>query len=77
MPTDVSSIDVFLAAVTEEDLPHRAARWRTSCATPGSASNTRSGTQAVGKQLKLADARERAVAVVIGPDDRDAGRGDR
>ena len=35
-------------------------RWRTSCATPGSRTSTPSAPQAVGKQLKLADARARA-----------------
>jgi histidyl-tRNA synthetase len=72
VPADASSIDVFLAAVTDEDLPHilalahelRDAGLRTEYAL---------GAQAVGKQLKLADARNARVAVVIGPDDRARG----
>jgi histidyl-tRNA synthetase len=72
VPTDVSSIDVFLAAITEDDLPFvlalaheaRDAGLRTEYAL---------GAQAVGKQLKLADARNARFAVVIGPDDRARG----
>jgi histidyl-tRNA synthetase len=67
-PTDRSSIDVFLAFIAGEDLPHvlklahqlRDADLRVEYAlTP----------QAVGKQLKLADARNARVAVVLGPDE--------
>jgi histidyl-tRNA synthetase len=67
-PTDRSSIDVFLAFIAREDLPHvlklahrlRDADLRVEYAlTP----------QAVGKQLKLADARNARVAVVLGPDE--------
>jgi histidyl-tRNA synthetase len=69
VPTDASSIDVFIAAVTDDDLPFvlalahelRDAGLRTEYAL---------GAQAVGKQLKLADARNARAAVVIGPDDR-------
>ena len=69
VPGDVSSIDVFLAAITDEDLPHvlalahelRDAGLRTEYAL---------GAQSVGKQLKLADARNARIAVVVGPDDR-------
>ena len=72
VPSEASSIDVFLAAITDEDVPHvlalahelRDAGVRTEYAL---------GTQAVGKQLKLADARNARVAVVIGPDDRARG----
>jgi len=72
VPTDASSIDVFIAAVTDDDLPFvlalahelRDAGLRTEYAL---------GAQAVGKQLKLADARNARVAVVIGPDDRARG----
>jgi histidyl-tRNA synthetase len=71
-PTDVASIEVFLAGITEDDLPFvlglahelRDAGLRVEYAL---------GTQAVGKQLKLADARGARVAVVIGPDDRARG----
>ena len=72
VPSDGSSIDVFLAGVTEADLPFvlalahelRDAGVRTEYAL---------GAQAVGKQLKLADARNARFAVVIGPDDRARG----
>jgi len=72
VPSDVSSIDVFLAGITDEDLPHvlglahelRDAGLRTEYAL---------SAQSVGKQLKLADARNARFAVVIGPDDRARG----
>jgi histidyl-tRNA synthetase len=68
-PSDMSSIDVFLAFITQEDLPHvlslahrlRAAGLRVEYAL---------SPQAVGKQLKLADARHAKLAAVIGPDER-------
>ena len=71
-PSDTSSIDVFLAGITDEDLPFvlglahelRDAGLRAEYAL---------GAQAVGKQLKLADARNARLAVVIGPDDRARG----
>jgi len=72
VPAEVSSIDLFLVAITEEDLPHilalahelRDAELRVEYAL---------GAQAVGKQLKLADARNARFAVVVGPDDRARG----
>jgi histidyl-tRNA synthetase len=72
VPSGGSSIDVFLAGITEADLPFvlalahelRDAGVRTEYAL---------GAQAVGKQLKLADARNARFAVVIGPDDRARG----
>lgn len=72
VPADTSSIDVFLAAITDDDVTHvlalahelRDAGLRTEYAL---------GAQAVGKQLKLADARNARLAVVIGPDDRARG----
>jgi histidyl-tRNA synthetase len=71
-PEARDSIDAFVAGVTGEDQPHvlrlahqlRSAGVRTEFALSG---------QAVGKQLKLADARGAAVAVVVGPDDRAKG----
>jgi histidyl-tRNA synthetase len=65
-------LDVFVAAVTPEDLPSvlalahelRSAGLRTEYAL---------GATALGKQLKLADTRGAAWAVVIGPDDRARG----
>ena len=72
VPPHRSSIDVFLAAIGEEDqsellgLAHRLrdAGLRVEFAL---------GAGAVGKQLKLADARNARLAVVIGPDDRARG----
>ncbi|HEX6107327.1 MAG TPA: histidine--tRNA ligase [Gemmatimonadales bacterium] len=71
-PAETPSIDVFVAGISEEDLPHvlalahelRDAGLRTEYAM---------SSQAVGKQLKLADARRARLAVVIGPDDRARG----
>ena len=63
---------MFLAAISADDLPH----------VLGLARELREGglrveyalaPQAVGKQLKLADARNARVAVVVGPDDRARG----
>jgi histidyl-tRNA synthetase len=72
VPTEASNIDVFLAAISEADLPFvlalshelRDAGFRVEYAL---------SPQAVGKQLKLADARDARFAIVIGPDDRDRG----
>jgi histidyl-tRNA synthetase len=72
VPAEPSAIDVFLAAITEGDVPAvlalahelREAGLRTEFAL---------GAQAVGRQLKLADARHARLAVVIGPDDRARG----
>jgi histidyl-tRNA synthetase len=71
-PSEVSSIDVFLAFITQEDLPHvlslahclREAGLRTEYAL---------SPQTVGKQLNLANARNARLAVVIGPDERARG----
>ncbi len=71
-PNAVASIDVFLAAITQDDLPHllglakelRDAGLRVEYAL---------APQAVGKQLKLASARSARLAVVVGPDDRARG----
>ena len=69
LPAETSSIDVFLAFITPEDStaragpgpPLREADLRVEYAL---------SPQAVGKQLKLADARNARLAVVIGPDER-------
>jgi histidyl-tRNA synthetase len=71
-PPDVSSIDVFLAFITQEDLPHVLAlahRLRDA----GLRVEYALSPQAVGKQLKLADARHARLAVVVGPDERARG----
>ena len=71
-PETPSPIEVFIAGVTADDTP----------AVLATAHRLRDGgfrvefalrTEAVGKQLKRADARGAAVAVVIGPDDRARG----
>jgi histidyl-tRNA synthetase len=71
-PSDVSSIDVFLAFITQEDLPHvlsLAHRLREA----GLRVEYALSPQAVGKQLKLADARRARLAAVVGPDERARG----
>jgi histidyl-tRNA synthetase len=68
-PAAPSSIDVFVAGVTPEDgaFVLRAVR---TLRDAGFRTEFALGQQAVGKQLKLADARSARCAVVIGPDDR-------
>ncbi len=71
-PSDVSSIDAFLAFISEEDLPHvfsLAHRLRDA----GLRVEHALSSQAVGKQLKLADARHARLALVVGPDERARG----
>jgi histidyl-tRNA synthetase len=71
-PAVNASIDLFVAAVTSDDMPHvlklahelRDAGLRVEFALNASA---------VGKQLNLANARGARLAVVIGPDDRARG----
>jgi histidyl-tRNA synthetase len=73
VPTDISSIDVFVAFISQDDLPHvlalahqlREAGMRVEYAL---------SPQAVGKQLNLADARNARFAVVVGPDERARGQ---
>jgi histidyl-tRNA synthetase len=72
VPSHRSSIDVFIAAITGDDVPHalklahdlRDQGYRVEYVLSGGA---------VGKQLKLADSRNARVAIVIGPDDRARG----
>ncbi|MBA3318972.1 MAG: histidine--tRNA ligase [Gemmatimonadales bacterium] len=72
-PDSVSSIDVFLAAITQDDLPHLLGLAR-ELRDAGARVEFALAPQAVGKQLKLADARGARLALVVGPDDR--GRGE-
>jgi histidyl-tRNA synthetase len=73
-PADAGSVDVFLAAITADDVPHvlaiahqlRDAGLRAEYALGAGAPN-------IGRQLKLADARGARFAIVIGPDDRARG----
>jgi histidyl-tRNA synthetase len=72
IPGEPASIDVFLAGITAEDLPHVLALAH-EVREAGLRAEYALSAQAVGKQLKLADARGARVAVVIGPDDRARG----
>ena len=67
-----TGVQVFVAAVTEEDLPH-VLRLVHEVRDAGIAVEYALGSQPLGKQLKLADARGARIAVVIGPDDRARG----
>ena len=60
---------MFIAGVTEADLPHVLALAH-ECRDAGLRTEYALTAQAVGKQLKLADARKARIAVLIGPDDR-------
>jgi histidyl-tRNA synthetase len=71
-PPTASGVDVFLAFITGEDLPHVLAlahRLRDA----GVRVEYALSPQTVGKQLKLADARHARLALVIGPDERARG----
>jgi histidyl-tRNA synthetase len=71
-PAGLSGMDVFLAFITQDDLPFvlsLAHRLRDS----GFRVEYPLGPQTVGKQLKLADARRSRFAVVVGPDERSRG----
>jgi histidyl-tRNA synthetase len=71
-PTEVASIDVFLASITKEDQPHvQALAHRLRDA--GLRVEYALSRQAVGKQLNLANDRNARLAVVIGPDERARG----
>ncbi len=72
IPADTSSIDVFLAFVTPGDLPHVLSIVR-RLRDAGLRVEYALSPQAVGKQLKLADARHARLAVVVGPDERARG----
>ncbi|HET6837541.1 MAG TPA: histidine--tRNA ligase, partial [Gemmatimonadales bacterium] len=72
LPGGDSSIDVFLAFISQDDLSHVLAlahQLRES----GLRVEYALSPQAVGKQLKLADARHARLAAVIGPDERARG----
>lgn len=73
VPNDDSSIDVFLAFITQEDLWH-VLTLAHQLRDRGLRVEYALSPQAVGKQLKLADARHARLAAVIGPDER--GRGE-
>jgi histidyl-tRNA synthetase len=67
-PTRRSSIDVFLAFITRDEIPH-VVRLAHELRDAGLSVEYALSTQAVGKQLKLADARKARLAVVVGPDE--------
>jgi histidyl-tRNA synthetase len=70
--SESSSIDVFLAFVTEEDLSH-VLNLAHQLRDAGLRVEYPLNPQALGKQLKLADARKARLAVVLGPDERARG----
>jgi histidyl-tRNA synthetase len=71
-PEPAADVDVFVAAVGEDDVPHALAVAH-ELRDAGLACEYALGGQPLGRQLKLADARGAATAVVIGPDDRARG----
>ncbi|HET7025869.1 MAG TPA: histidine--tRNA ligase, partial [Gemmatimonadales bacterium] len=70
VPAHAPSIDVFLAAITAEDMPELL-KLAHELRDAGVRVEYALGAQQVGKQLKLADARNARYSVVIGPDDRE------
>jgi histidyl-tRNA synthetase len=68
IPSGRSSIDVFLAFITRDEVPH-VARLAHELRNAGLRVEYALSPQAVGKQLKLADARKAKLAVVVGPDE--------
>jgi histidyl-tRNA synthetase len=72
VPGEASSIDVFLAFITQEDLPHVLSLGH-KLRDAGLKVEYALNPQAVGKQLKLADARHARLAAVVGPDERARG----
>ncbi|MGH7508062.1 MAG: histidine--tRNA ligase [Gemmatimonadales bacterium] len=71
-PAEVASIDVFLAAITGDDLPQVLALAH-QLRDAGIRAEYALSAQSLGKQLKLADARNARLAVVVGPDERARG----
>ena len=72
IPGEPASIDVFLAGITPDDIPHVLALAH-ELRDAGVRAEYALAAQAVGKQLRLADARGARLAIVIGPDDRARG----
>lgn len=72
LPAAAAAIDVFVAAVTPDDVPHVLALAR-RLRDAGLRTEYALVPQALGKQLKLADARSATHAIVVGPDDRARG----
>ena len=72
LPRRRPAIDVFVAGVTEADLPY-VLHLPTSCATQGSGSSTRSGSKRWASSSSWRTPGAARFAVVIGPDDRARG----
>jgi histidyl-tRNA synthetase len=72
-PESAAPIDVLVAGITEEDLPHTL-KLAHELRDAGIRVEYALSVQPVGKQLKLADARQARFAVLIGPDDRAKGQ---
>ena len=72
LPERAPSVDVFVAAITADDVPH-VLQLAHELRDAGLRVEYTLSPQAPGKQLALADARRARVAVVIGPDDRARG----
>jgi len=72
-PADSVGLDVFVAFISKQDLPHVLALAH-QMRDQGLRVEYVLGPQALGKQLKLADARRAALAVVVGPDERARGQ---
>ena len=68
-PSAPAEVDVFVVAVTAEDVPHALAIAH-ELRDAGLACEYSLGGQPLGRQLKLADARGAGRVIVIGPDDR-------
>jgi histidyl-tRNA synthetase len=71
-PGEPPRVDVFVAGVTGEDLPHVLALVH-ELRDAGLRAEYALNELGLGKQLKLADVRRARIAVVIGPDDRARG----
>ena len=72
LPSTEARLDVFVATVSDEDRPDALALAH-ELRDAGISAEYALGSQALGKQLKQADARGARCAVVIGPDDRARG----
>jgi histidyl-tRNA synthetase len=72
LPPDASSIDVFLASITKEDLPDVQALAH-ELRDAGLRVEYALNRQPVGKQLNLANDRNARLAVVVGPEERARG----
>jgi len=71
-PAAEPTVDVFLAAISQEDIAEVLGLAR-ELRDAGLRAEYALAPQAVGKQLKLADTRGARVAIVVGPDDRARG----